>query len=300
MRTEFSRQMLAFLKRTHTVFLTGDLGFNAFEELREEIGPRFINAGIAEQNMVSIGAGLCNRGFLVFAYSIAPFCYARPFEQIRNDVCLHSHPLTLVGNGGGYGYGVQGPSHHALEDYGVLTTLPELKAYIPAFSTDLGGILRDIEARRKPGYLRLGRCELPADCAPGEYAPWRRLLDGETGVVVAVGPLNGAYLAAFRAIAPAARPELWALGELPVPGLPADLVKSLSNGKPLLVAEEHVVRGGAGEALAHFLLRQGMTPARFHHHHAGGYPSGRYGSQHFHREESRLDARSILDRLSRG
>jgi transketolase len=87
MRTEFSPQMLAFLKRTHTVFLTGDLGFNAFEELREEIGPRFINAGIAEQNMVSIGAGLCNRGFLVFAYSIAPFCYARPFEQIRNDVC---------------------------------------------------------------------------------------------------------------------------------------------------------------------------------------------------------------------
>ena len=96
------------------LFLTGDLGYNALEPLRERLGDRFINAGVAEQNMVSVGAGLAIEGMNVWIYSIAPFCYARPFEQIRNDICQHRLPVKLVGNGGGYGYGAQGASHHAL------------------------------------------------------------------------------------------------------------------------------------------------------------------------------------------
>ena len=100
-------------------------------------GSRFINAGVAEQNMVSVAAGLARQGMRAWAYSIAPFIYARPFEQIRNDVCLHNLPVVLVGNGGGYGYGVMGGTHHALEDYGVLLGLPNLRVYIPAFDGDV-------------------------------------------------------------------------------------------------------------------------------------------------------------------
>ena len=87
------------------------------------MGSRFINAGVSEQNMVSVAAGLARSGLRPWTYSIAPFLYARPFEQIRNDVCFHHLPVILVGNGGGYGYGVMGSSHHALEDYGCLLTL---------------------------------------------------------------------------------------------------------------------------------------------------------------------------------
>jgi transketolase len=115
------------------IFLTGDLGFNALEPLREAMGTRFINAGVAEQNMVSVAAGLAMSGLRPWVYSIAPFIYGRPFEQIRNDVCLHDLPVALVGNGGGYAYGVMGSTHHALEDYGVLLTLPNLRVYVPAF-----------------------------------------------------------------------------------------------------------------------------------------------------------------------
>src|SRR3954470_23670029 len=133
MRNAFCQAMVALAADPDFVFLTGDLGFKALEPLRDALGPRFVNAGVAEQNMVSVAAGLARTGLRPWAYSIAPFIYARPFEQIRNDVCLHRLPAVLVGNGGGYGYGVMGATHHALEDYGVLCTLPNMRVCVPAF-----------------------------------------------------------------------------------------------------------------------------------------------------------------------
>ncbi len=123
MRQAFCRTLLEFSSNQEFVFLTGDLGFMALESLRESMGRRFINAGVAEQNMIGVAAGLAKSQLRPWAYSIAPFIYARPFEHIRNDVCLHNLPVVLVGNGGGYGYGVMGSTHHALEDYGVLLSL---------------------------------------------------------------------------------------------------------------------------------------------------------------------------------
>src|SRR5580704_6871872 len=119
MRNVFCSALIECASNPEFVFLTGDLGFQALEPLREKMGERFLNVGVAEQNMVSVAAGLAKGGFRPWVYSIAPFLYARAFEQIRNDVCLHRMPVTLVGNGGGYGYGVMGSTHHAIEDYGV-------------------------------------------------------------------------------------------------------------------------------------------------------------------------------------
>src|SRR3954447_24215130 len=137
MRDVFCKALVQMSAREDFVFLTGDLGYRALEPLREAMGKRFINAGVAEQNMVTVAAGLAREGLRPWVYSIAPFLYARPFEQIRNDVCLHRLPVALVGNGGGYAYGVMGATHHALEDYGALLGLPGLRAYVPAFDADL-------------------------------------------------------------------------------------------------------------------------------------------------------------------
>src|ERR1700733_13149723 len=106
MRQEFCRSLLEFSNRPEFVLLTGDLGFMALEPLKEAMGERFINAGVAEQNMITVGAALAAQKLEVWIYSIAPFIYARPFEQIRNDICFHHLPVKLIGNGGGYGYGV--------------------------------------------------------------------------------------------------------------------------------------------------------------------------------------------------
>ena len=135
MRDEFARTMVALSrKRNDLVFITGDVGYLAIEPIAEAYGDRFINAGIAEQNMVSLAAGLAREGHLPWVYSIAPFVAFRPYEQIRTDVCLHRLPVKLVGNGGGYGYGIMGATHHALEDVGAMRVLPHMRIYLPLVS----------------------------------------------------------------------------------------------------------------------------------------------------------------------
>ena len=101
MRKELCDALCARAEDPTTVFLTGDLGFMALEPLQEALGQRFINAGVAEQNMITVAAAMAKDGWRPWCYSIAPFCFARPFEQIRNDVCLHDLPVKLLGNGGG-------------------------------------------------------------------------------------------------------------------------------------------------------------------------------------------------------
>src|SRR5437868_4718544 len=112
-----------------SLLLSGDLGFNAFEDIAAAHGARFLNAGVAEQNMMGLAAGLALSGFTPWVYSIAPFVTLRCLEQIRNDVCFHNLPVRIVGNGGGYTYGIMGATHHALEDLGALKGLPNMHLF---------------------------------------------------------------------------------------------------------------------------------------------------------------------------
>jgi transketolase len=286
------------------VFLTGDLGFKALEPLRDALGERFINAGVAEQNMVSVAAGLASQKHRAWVYSIAPFCYARPYEQIRNDVCLHKLPVRFVGNGGGYGYGPMGATHHALEDYGSLLALTGMQAWIPAFDSDVVSAIAELGEPGKveaPVYLRLGRDEAPASFARPAFATFRKLADGDRGVLLCVGPLVGPVLAQFETLAAADRPALWLLSKLPVgpDDLPPDLVSEIEASGTLLVAEEHVSTGGAGERIARCILERGLRVPRFELACAQGYPSGSYGSQAWHRRECGLDAQSLLERMTK-
>ena len=191
MRKATCQALVDLFRAQPFVFLTGDLGFMALENLRDVMGDRFINAGIAEQNMVSVAAGISSAGMQSWVYSIAPFLYARPFEQIRNDVCLHNLDVKLIGNGGGYGYGAMGATHHALEDYGILLSLQNMHVFIPVFAEDLTVVIPKMAVSHHPTYLRLGKCEKPAGFVLPEYAPWRKLLPGEGPVILAVGPLAG-------------------------------------------------------------------------------------------------------------
>ena len=174
MRDEFARTMVAlFQRRSDLVFLTGDVGYLAVEEIARTYGERFINAGIAEQNMVSLAAGLARQGHLPWVYSIAPFVAFRPYEQIRTDVCLHKLPVKLVGNGGGYGYGIMGATHHALEDIAAMRVLPHMRLYVPLTAADVGQVVTLMAQDPLPNYLRLNT----AARTPGEvpaFAPWRR------------------------------------------------------------------------------------------------------------------------------
>jgi len=299
MRKVLAESLVEQSARPEFVFLTGDLGFMALEPLRIAAGARFINAGIAEQNMVSVSAGLARTGFKPWVYSIAPFVYARPFEQVRNDICYHQLPVCLVGNGGGYAYGVMGGTHHALEDYGVLLALPHLTAYVPAFAEDVPSAIARISDASRPAYLRLGRDEKPKGFTPPPYAPWRRVLGGDGPILVIVGPLAGEILGSLLPLPENERPTTWIVTELPITAatIPVEFLDDVRRRNHLIVVEEHVAQGGAGQMLALALLIAGAAPRRFQHHHAKGYPSGLLGSQSFHRRESGLDANSILAAL---
>ena len=157
MRKHFSAHIEQLVeKEKDIVFITGDLGYAALENLASKMGDRFINAGVAEQNMVGVAAGIASQGYRVICYSIAPFIVYRCLEQVRNDVCFHNMPVYLVGNGGGYGYGIMGSSHHAIEDIATLSGLPNMTCYVPSFIEDMHTCLDTMLSGRKPSYFRLG------------------------------------------------------------------------------------------------------------------------------------------------
>jgi transketolase len=300
MRKQFCDAMVARSANPEMIFLTGDLGFMALEGLQKALGERFINAGVAEQNMVSVAAALARQGFQVWAYSIAPFCYARPYEQIRNDIAFHGLPVRLVGNGGGYGYGVMGPTHHAIEDYGVLLCLPKMSVYVPVFDEDIDAVVGRAGDAEHAVYLRLGRGEPPKNYTVPAYAPWRQLTQGGGPVVIAVGPLAGIYIEAFEGIASEHRPNLWAVSELPLERnpLPEELRTHIARRPDLFVAEEHVRRGSFGSELALHLAESGIAVRRFRHLCARAHQYERFGSQSFLRRQSAIDANSMLAALA--
>jgi len=132
------------------------------------------------------------------------------------------------------------------------------------------------------------------------YAPWRQLMSGPGPTVLVVGPLAGGIWAAVQTLPEPRRPSLWILSELPIQQkeIPAQFCADVKRSGHLVVVEEHVAQGSAGAGLVHALLREGITPRRFTHRFARGYPSGYCGSQLFHRQESGLDSASILGLLT--
>lgn len=301
MRNAFCAALIELHAKSPFVFFTGDLGFMALESLQAAMGERFVNAGVAEQNMVSVAAGVASVGEQCWVYSIAPFVYARPFEQIRNDVCIHDLDVKLVGNGGGYGYGPMGATHHAIEDYGALLTLQNMRVFVPAFAADVSAVVAKLARIEHPAYLRLGRCEKPKDMVLPAYAPWRSLMPGAAGVMIVIGPIAGVVLERASRLGLEQRPEIWVLTELPFEAapLPVDLVESIERSRRLFVVEEHVLQGSVGQMLAHKLMTLSIALESFRHFHARGYPSGLYGSQAFHRRENGLDADDVLSEVAR-
>jgi transketolase len=296
MRKQFCDALVARSVNPNMVFLTGDLGFMALEPLQQAMQARFINAGIAEQNMVSVAAAMASEGLEPWVYSIAPFCYARPFEQIRNDIAFHNLPVKLIGNGGGYGYGVMGPTHHAIEDYGVMLALPNMHVFIPVFDEDVYAVIDRAAGLHNPSYIRLGRGEIPTGFQVPKYAPWRQLMAGGGMVVIVAGPLAGTYIEAFQNLPEEIRPNLWIVTELPLASnpLPTALIMQMSAARGLCVVEEHVSRGGLGSELALLILQKKIEVGAFHHFYARAHRYASYGSQHFLRTQSGIDLKSIL------
>lgn len=282
------------------IFLTGDLGYNALENVRDALGSRFLNVGVCEQNMISVSAGLAQQGLIPVCYSIAPFAVFRPYEQIRLDVAIHKMPVRIVGNGGGYGYGIMGASHHALEDLAVLSCLPGFTCVVPLCNTDITGACEALFQHQGPAYLRLGFGLWPEDSGSLPFFKMvRQIVFARSGppkiTLAGIGP---ALLNTLPWIAANGHVDVFAISQLPLPHLPTEFVASVAASRQLIVVEEHSARGGLAEHLAAALASLGVH-YRLHHQHAAGYPQGRYGSQNYHQKESGLDPASLQALVAR-
>ncbi|GAB3994746.1 1-deoxy-D-xylulose-5-phosphate synthase [Spirosoma daeguense] len=298
MRKEFSAAIEKIAREDEKViFITGDLGYAALENVAEAIGPRFINAGVAEQNMVGVAAGMAYKGYKVFCYSIAPFVVYRCLEQFRNDVCLHKMPVFLVGNGGGYGYGIMGSTHHAIEDLACLSSLQNVNTYIPAFADEVPPMLDQIVAEGRPTYLRLGAGPNTPDGAV-TYGSFKHIVRSAAsiGTVVALGPVAANVLTALQDELLTGQFDVYTATNLPL-DLPSELAHRWAS-KPLLVVEEHVSVGGLAQQLSVKLLADGAAPSRFISLSAQGYPNGLYGDQKYHQQLSGLDPVNIARQLA--
>ena len=162
MRAAFVRGLTAAARQDPRVMLlTSDLGFKIFDEFAGEFPGRFLNVGVAESNMIGVAAGLALGGMRPFAYSIAPFATLRCLEHVRNDVCYHKVAVTIVGLGGGYSYGHNGPTHHSLEDIAVMRALPNMTVVCPGDPVEVEQAVGAAAAHGSPVYLRIGRAGDP-------------------------------------------------------------------------------------------------------------------------------------------
>ncbi len=295
MRKEFSVAVEEILSTNpKSVFITADLGFNALEPIQKTAKERFINAGVAEQNMIGVAAGLAYKGFETFVYNIAPFAVLRSLEQIKIDICIHNLPVYIIGNGGGYGYGVMGVTHHAIEDIACISTLPNIRCWIPAFTEDLSYCIQQIYSLKKPAYLRLGL----GDNYPKkiEISEINSILNTNSPkiTIVVLGPVIQNVL---KAVEDFSEIDVFTILTVPVFELSHDLLTSFSESRKIMVIEEHVERGGLGEHLLSLLAKNSIPFSRFVGLHAKGYPSGVYGDQAFHQKESGLDSESIREQI---
>jgi transketolase len=291
MRKEFAATIANLMAHDPAcLFLTGDLGFMALESVREALGPRFINAGVAEQNMIGMAAGLASEGLKPLCYSIAPFAVFRPAEQIRLDVCLHNMNVKIVGNGGGYGYGIMGSTHHAIEDLAVLSSFQNMRCFVPWCNQDVPSAVAALMDRVGPSYLRLGFGIAPTGTISGEWAAVRQVRSGGSLTVVGMGPVILNALAALESTG--VKSSVFVVSELPLSDIGDAMRQSLRATGRCVILEEHVARGGLAETMALQLLREGLCP-KLRAVSASGYPGGLYGSQAYHVRMSGLDPESL-------
>jgi transketolase len=297
MRKEFAEAIIELAKANDKIiFLTGDLGFMALEGVSACLGDRFINAGVAEQNMVTMAAALAYEGFIPFVYSISPFVTLRPYEQLRNDVCLHDLPVKIVANGGGYGYGIMGSTHHNIEDIGSMRILPNMRVFVPLTKKDVRDSIREMAADPHPNYLRLNLASAKEDIPA--FASWRRIkkaMKEPLAIVAGTGTVVDQLFKLPDRLLDGL--EIWLVSKFPVVTLPEELLNSISRCKNLITIEEHQGQCGFHETLASLLLKELSTPIKYRTLFASGYPSGKYGSQLWHLEENNLAGRNLEHKI---
>ena len=279
--------------------ITGDLGFGVLKPFWETYPDQFVNAGIAEQSMTGLAAGLSRTGRTVLTYSIGNFPTLRCIEQIRNDCAYHDANVKIVCVGGGFVYGSLGMSHHATEDMAVLRALPGVTVFTPGDPAELEAVVPVM--LRTPGtcYLRLGRGGEPMlhDAPVTDWTLPRALTlrQGTDVALLSAGGILTQTVSAARLL----QEQGVSAEVVSFPCLkPIDrekLMELAGRFRHLVTVEEHSIVGGFGSAVCEVIAETGM-PCRVHRIGMEDVYSCIVGTQQYLRGQYRMDDRAICER----
>ena len=263
MRTAFIKTLEELAKVDGNIFLiVGDLGFGVTNDFEKNYPKQFLNAGVAEQNMSGIAAGMALSGKTVITYSIANFPTIRPLEQIRNDICYHNANVKIVAVGGGFCYGALGPTHFATEDLAVMRALPNLTILAPGDPWEASAATEAMIKYNGPVYLRLGRAGEPnVHNGPVKFEIGKALLikEGNDVTIIAIGGMVYNSLKAAEELGKTGLSvRVISIGSLK----PIDftcVLKAANQTKAIVTVEEHSVIGGLGSAVAEILSEENIN-----------------------------------------
>ena len=295
MRNEFVDELVKLAELDERVMLiTGDLGFMVLEDFATKFPDRFINAGVAEQNMVGMATGLAEAGFVPFVYSIATFAALRPYEFIRNGPILHKLPVRVVGVGGGFDYGHNGITHLALEDYAVMRTQPGMTTVVPADADQARASLHATRDLPGPAYFRISK---KGDALPGldgrfDLGRLATVRTGDDVAILSIGSISHEAVAAAELLAERGVSASVSVVSSFNPN-PTDEIAELLSGVPLvLTVEAHYRDGGLGSLAAETIAERGLD-CRLVRAAVKTMPSGETGAQSYLEARNGLDAESL-------
>ncbi len=261
MRNAFVRALVELAEKdSRVMLLTGDLGFMALEPFTERFPDRFINVGVAEQDMIGLATGLAEGGLVPFVYSIGTFASLRPYEFIRNGPLLHLLPVRIVGVGAGLDYGHNGITHFALEDIAVMRAQPDMTIVAPADPAQATNAMHACAAIPGPVYLRIGKggTEVPRLEGRFELGCLQLLSEGQDLAILALGSMAGEAAEAAELLrAQGIDPTVAVISS--VQPAPTDELAKLLNDVPLAISvESHYTTGGLGSLTAEVIAERGL------------------------------------------
>lgn len=271
LRHSFGQSLLELARQDERIValsadLAGSVGLGDFVQ---ETGRRYIEVGVAEQNLVTVASGLAHMGKIPFAASYASFSPGRNWEQIRTSICLNNQPVKLIGSHAGLNVGADGASHQMLEDIALMRVLPGMVVLAPGDSIEAAQFTRLMAQESHPSYMRLPRVDLPIYNDPAnEYQIGRAYVlrqDDQPAVsVIATGSMTGNALLAAQTLSQ----KGIASEVVHVPTIKpldqATILGSIGRTKVVVTVEEHQVSGGLGSAIAELVLESDIRPAKFY------------------------------------
>ncbi len=300
MRDTFVKTLLEIAKKDKNVYIiTGDLGFGVLKPFWEELPDQIINAGIAEQNMTSIAAGLALQGKTVYTYSIGNFPTLRCIEQIRNDCAYHDANVKVVCVGGGFVYGSLGMSHHATEDIAMMRALPDVTVMAPGDLVEAACATRAIYETPGTCYLRLGRGgekQIHEKIDNFQIGKAIKIKDGKNVAVFSTGAIFDEVDEAVKMLEQQGiTPTVYTFPT--VKPIDKDVImKCASEHGTIITVEEHNLSGGFGSAVAE-VLAEADEKAKLVRIALDDKYSCIVGSQKYLRHQYSIDAETIIEKV---